>query len=145
MKELQPVKSSEVISFSLATQECMDNITPIEQNENYCTALISESGKFVYLAKGGLLEMINLPSGKRISACNFNSLNCQRTITCFSLYQNKLLVGLKCQSALSSGILCVYDPGVSRVTAAISIPSSPSSVCVIKEGGGVFGDISFLR
>ncbi|XP_065668460.1 protein ELYS isoform X2 [Hydra vulgaris] len=144
MKELQPVKFSEIITFSLATQECLDNITSIDQNEAYCSALISDSGKFVYLAKGGLLEMINLPSGKRISACNFSSINCQRTITCFSLYQNKLLVGLKCNSNISSGILCVYDPGVSRVIAAISIPSSPSSICVIKESGGVYGDVSFL-
>ena len=101
-----------------------------------CKLLSSRAGgKWAWLARNSNLEIIDPCTGNRTSAFCFghstgNASNV--AITCVTEYEykgsSKLAVGLRVGS--NEGMLCVYDPRVSKVVMAVEIPYVVSVVCV---------------
>ena len=89
-------------------------------------------GKWGWLARNSNLEIIDTSDGSRTSAFCFghSTGTTDISITCVKEYEykgsSKLAVGLKTQN--NEGMLCVFDPRVSRVVMAVDIPHV---VCIL--------------
>ena len=140
-RELCPRKS-DLKSFSASVQECLDN----NEDENVGQAQITNNGKVSLISKASSLEVVNLQNGQRNASFAFCGSDWKWKISCFCLYQKKYLIGLtNYNSNQQNGLLCIYDPGVSRVIKAINLPWNPSSICLLKEYGGAGDKHNFIR
>ena len=145
MKELKPNKKSEIVPFSISTQECLDKACLDVNVADISVGCIFESGGYACIAKGSSLEIVNVKSGHRKAAWDFSSNENKQTVTCLCQCGGKFLIGLQCHNSSQCGMICVYDPGVSRVIKAISLPSVPLSLYLIKESGGAGEKSTLLK
>lgn len=146
MKELWPNSKSDLVSFSATIQESLDKSDVNLNVPDNGLAEICEDGALACISKGCSLEIVNIKNGQRSSAFSFELQASHLQVSCFCSCQNKYLIGLKPQDeAQQSGILCLYDPGISRVVKCIKLDVVPTSICLIKEYGGAGDKSNFIR
>ena len=143
MKELSPNHRSEIISFSASVQESLDKD---EISTDIGSAEISHSGDYVCIARGSSLELVCLQNGKRTTAYSFDKDGQQWQISCFCPYQDKFLIAISPKDVKNQNhLVCVFNPGTSRVIKAIKIPHKVTSLCLLKEHGGAGDKSNFIR
>lgn len=141
MKELCPNKRSDPIPYSATVQECLD-----KDDNDVGLAKIKDGGKISFIAKGSSLEIVNLQNGSRNASFSFDKETSNWRVSCFCQYQGKYLITLVDHSPNQpKGLLCVYDPGVSRIIKAIQLPYKPTSICLLKDYGGAGDKHNFIR
>ncbi|XP_035748123.1 protein ELYS isoform X1 [Egretta garzetta] len=91
-----------------------------------------------WLARGPQLEVVKAVTGERLSAYRFRGVNDQpptvRVVKEFSWQKRTgLLVGLE---EAEGSILCLYDPGISRVVKAVVLPGRVTAIEPITNHGG---------
>ena len=145
MKELIPNKKSVLMPFALSVQEALDKTDMDSGMMHISNGCIYEYGKFACIFKGGLIEIVNIKSGLRTSACDFASPNENLIVTCVIPCKSRFVVGLRCDNTTNSGMICVYDPGVSRIIKVIKLQAVPISISIILEFGGANFQTSLLR
>ncbi|XP_033641982.1 protein ELYS-like isoform X2 [Asterias rubens] len=98
-------------------------------------------GKWSWLARHSILEVVDNSTGNRCSAFQFGRAvgESNTLITCVQQYSLKgatyLIVGLKTGS--TKGALCIFDPHTSKVILAVSIPQGVTAVEPITSTGGL--------
>lgn len=143
MKELVPNKKSRLMPFAQSVQETLDRLDVNSKGKVHITdGCIFEDGKFACVSKGNIVEVVNIKTGLRSSACDFTNKEQKLIVTCVVPCKSLFLVGLRGDS---NGMVCIYDPGVSRVMKTIKLPSVPLSMSIIRENGGSSAGTSLLR
>ena len=145
MKELVPNKKSLLIPFAASVQESLDKIDLDKDKLHMADGCIFEDGKFACISKGSVVEILNVKTGLRTSACDFTTSDEKLIVTCFKPFKSKLMIGLRCGDNPRNGVICIYDPGISRVTKTIKLPTVPISIAVIREFGGASYETSLFR
>ncbi|CAB3993861.1 ELYS-like, partial [Paramuricea clavata] len=142
LREIEPTKTSSLKLYSSSTIECLERLEGSDEVSTRIFGKSSRCGKYSWLVRGSALEVINPTSGQRLSAWRFGwssskklsfSINCVEELpTPDSLY---LLVGLQ-NMAGSSGMVCLFDPVLSRVIKAIEFPRAVTTLeCLTTSGG----------
>eukprot|EP00794_Sanderia_malayensis_P014974 gene14974-16517_t len=124
MKELKVHYTSELLPFSYNSQE---NLERSESGQLPVGQILTNHAGLAVIARGTSLEVIHTLSGTRRSACNLGLAKENVKVQCMSEFfvdhKRMLLLGLDVSAGWKrSGLLCVYDLGLSKVTRAISIP-----------------------
>lgn len=146
MKELWPNRKSDLVSFSACVQESLDKNDANVNISDSGLAEISENGTLACISKGRSVEVVNIKNGQRNSAFSFDFHLAQLQVSCFCSYQNKYLIALKHQDETQhSGMLCLFDPGISKIVKAIKLSIVPTSLCLIKAYGGAGDNSNFIR
>ncbi|XP_078336668.1 uncharacterized protein LOC111137601 isoform X2 [Crassostrea virginica] len=129
-----PHSVSPIISFTGTTTS-----TALIQND-VAIAGVSKDGAVCWLVKEAILEVMDTRSSQCLSSWKFGEIICDphAYITCVKEYQygssRRLLVGV-CYSS-SSGLLCILDLHLSKITRTIEIPQKISSLDPITNNGG---------
>ncbi|CAH3037704.1 unnamed protein product [Porites lobata] len=130
-------------SYSSVTLECLERPEVADDTESYISGGVLRGGKLAWLARGASLEVINTTTGSRQASWRFGCGIQQQRSVCISSVQElymedgpKLLVGLKGLSSGSGGVVCIFDPFVSRVIKAIEIPYPVTVVEGVTGSGG---------
>lgn len=125
------------------TVECLERPDVPDDTESYISGGVLRGGKLAWLARGATLEVINTTNGSRQASWRFGCSSQQQRSVCISSVAElhmedgaKLLVGLKKLSSGSGGIVCIFDPFVSRVIKAIEIPYPVTVVEGVTGSGG---------
>ena len=125
------------------TVECLERPNVPDDTESYISGGVLRGGKLAWLARGATLEVINTTNGSRQASWRFGCSSQQQRSVCISSVAElhmedgaKLLVGLKKLSSGSGGIVCIFDPFVSRVIKAIEIPYPVTVVEGVTGSGG---------
>lgn len=129
--------------YSSVTIECLERPDLQHDTESYISGSVLRSGKLAWLVRGATLEVINTTTGSRHASWRFGSSLKQQRLLCISSVSElrtedgtKLLVGLKDLSGVGGGIVCIFDPFVSRVIKAIEIPYPVTVVESVTGSGG---------
>ena len=141
-RECSPNSTSSLISYTRATIECL------ERSDDAAICIsggVFNAGKLTWLARGAALEVVNTKNGFRKAAWRFGrTLKSQRAVCITSVAEcpmedgaKKLVVGLKDMSGRNTGMVCLFDPYVSRVVKAIEIPYPVTVVQAVSSAGGV--------
>lgn len=139
-------------SYSSVTLECLERPDVADDTESYISGGVLRGGKLAWLARGASLEVINTTTGSRQASWRFGCGIQQQRSVCISSVQElymedgpKLLVGLKGLSSGSGGVVCIFDPFVSRVIKAIEIPHPVTVVEGVTGSGGAQASPHVLR
>lgn len=131
------------VNYSSVTIECLERPDVLDDTESYISGGVLRGGKLAWLVRGASLEVINTVTGLRHASYRFGwSLHQQRSVCISSVSELhiedgiKLVVGLKDLSGGGGGIVCIFDPFLSRVIKAIEIPYPVTVLeCVTSSGG----------
>ncbi|XP_070561837.1 protein ELYS-like [Ptychodera flava] len=131
-----PNHTSKLVAYDNAVIKALESDVGDIDNETIFGGTCKD-GKWTWLVRGQSLEVIHTSTGERQAAWCFGDEK-KVTVSCVKEYSfnncTKLLVGLKLGS---EGMLCVFDPSVSKVTIAVSIPHKVSSIEPITNVGGI--------
>ncbi|XP_032239652.1 protein ELYS isoform X2 [Nematostella vectensis] len=141
-----PNESSPLMPYSSATIENLERPDVADDSSSLISGTVFASGRFAWLARGSSLEVISTRDGSRKAACRFGShsghnnedMVISSVTECHLEDGIRLAVGLKDLSGRSGspGMVCVFNPWVSRVVRAIEIPYAVTAVeCVRPDGG----------
>lgn len=147
-----PNSITPVRSYSSVTIECLERPDVPDDTESYISGSVLRGGKLAWLVRGATLEVINTATGSRQASWRFGSSSQQQRSVCISSVNElhtedgaKLLVGLKDLSGGGGGIVCIFDPFVSRVIKAIEIPYPVTVVEGVTGSGGAHASPHALR
>ena len=142
-RECTPNSTLPLIPFCNATIECLERPTAAEDSDSRISGKVFHGGKLSWLARGSSLEVVNTDTGFRRAAWRFGWTTsgsrpvCITSVTeCLMEDSVKLVVGLKDSSSSSPGMICLFDPFLSRVIKAIEIPYPVTVVETITSSGG---------
>ena len=142
-RECTPNSTSPLISYCNATIECLERPIASEDTDSRISGRAFHGGKLSWLARGACLEVVNTITGFRRAAWRFGwNENGARSVCITSVAEfpmedgMKLVVGLKNTSGALPGMVCLFDPFVSRVIKAIEIPYPVTVVETITSSGG---------
>ncbi|XP_078375377.1 protein ELYS-like isoform X3 [Oculina patagonica] len=131
------------LNYSSVTIECLERPDVLDDTESYISGSVLRGGNLAWLVRGATLEVINTSTGSRQASYRFGwSPNQQRSVRISSVSElhvedgTKLLVGLKDLSGGGGGIVCIFDPLVSRVIKAIDVPYPVTVVEGVTGSGG---------
>lgn len=149
---LSPNGSSGLISYSSATIECLERSDLSEDISSLISGSAFNNGKLAWLARGSSLEVVNTKSGLREAAWRFGWSSKEKravTISAVAAFpmgdRDRLVVGLKDLSGGLPGMVCLFDPYVSRVIKAVVVPYPVTSLESIVGTGGGDAPPSLLR
>ncbi|XP_077998282.1 protein ELYS-like [Glandiceps talaboti] len=141
-REQIPNFTSGLSAYNAASVKALESDISDDGNDTIFGGVCND-GKWAWLVRGQTLEVIHTANGVRQTAWCFNK-DSTMTISCVREYRLnqmssrrssvRLLVGLKCRSG---GMLCVFNPYISKVTAAITIPYKVSTIEPITNVGGI--------
>ena len=138
--------------YSSVTIECLERPGVLDDTESYISGSVLRGGKLAWLVRGATLEVVNTVTGSRHASWRFGSnLQRQRSVCISSVNElhmedgTKLLVGVKDLSGTGGGIVCIFDPFVSRVIKAIEIPYPVTVVEGVTGSGGAEATPHALR
>lgn len=138
--------------YNSGTIECLERQDVPDDTESYISGRVLRGGKLAWLVRGATLEVINTVTGSRHASWRFGSSLQQQRSVCISCVNElhmedgaKLLVGLKDLSGGGGGIVCIFDPFVSRVIKAIEIPYPVTVVEGVTGSGGAQASPRALR
>ena len=104
---------------------------------------IFNAGRLTWLARGASLEMVNTKNGSRQAAWRFGWTPKTQGAVCISSVAEfpmedgvKLVVSLRDLSGRNTGMICLFDPCISRVVKAIEIPFAVTVVQAVRSAGG---------
>ena len=143
MKRACSPNSITSLNYSSVTIECLERPDVLDDTESYISGRVFRDGKLAWLVRGATLEVINPVTGLRHASYRFGWSPHQQRSVCISSVSElhiedgtKLLVGMKDLSGRGGGIVCIFDPFVSRVIKAIGIPYPVTVLeCVTSSGG----------
>lgn len=143
MKRACSPNSITSLNYSSVTIECLERPDVLDDTESYISGRVLRGGKLAWLVRGATLEVINTVTGLRHASYRFGWSPHQQRSVCISSVSElhiedgtKLVVGLKDLSGGGGGIVCIFDPFLSRVIKAIEIPYPVTVVeCVTCSGG----------
>lgn len=153
-RECSPDSTSPLISYCNATIECLERPTAAEDADSRISGQVFYGGKLSWLARGSSLEVVSTDTGFRRAAWRFGwNMNtnssrpvCITSVTEFLMENEvKLVVGLKDSSGSLPGMICLFDPFVSRVIKAVEIPYPVTTVETITSSGGAGAPAHCLR
>ncbi|KAK2553031.1 Protein ELYS [Acropora cervicornis] len=129
--------------YSSVTIECLERPDPQDDTESFISGSVLRGGKLAWLVRGATLEVVDTKTGSRQASWRFgSSLKQQRPVSISSLSELrtddgvKLLVGLKDLTGAGGGIVCIFDPFLSRVIKAIEVPYPVTVVESVTGSGG---------
>ena len=138
--------------YSSVTIECLERPDLQDDTESFISGNVLRNGKLAWLVRGASLEVINTSTGSRHASWRFGSSLKQQRLVCISSVSElrtedgtKILVGLKDLSGASGGIVCIFDPFVSRVIKAIEVPYAVTVVETVTGSGGANATPHALR
>lgn len=143
MKRACSPNSITSLNYSSVTIECLERPDVLDDTESYISGQVLRGGKLAWLVRGATLEVINTVTGLRHASYRFGWSPHQQRSVCISSVSElhiedgtKLLIGLKDLCGGGGGIVCIFDPFVSRVIKAIEVPYPVTVVeCVTSSGG----------
>ena len=134
------------------TIECLERPDLLDDTESYISGSVLRGGKLAWLVRGATLEVIDTMTGLRHASWRFgSSLKQQRSVCISSVTElhmedgRKLLVGIKDLSGAGGGVVCIFDPFVSRVIKAIEFPYPVTVVEGVTGSGGAQASPHALR
>lgn len=149
---LAPNYTSTLQSYSDSTIECLERSDVADDSTALITGSTFANGKLAWLARGSALEVVDTKTGQRSAAWRFGwSLKQKHSVTITSVVAfpmgqtHRLVVGLKDLSGSLPGMVCLFDPSVSRVIKAVVIPYPVTSLESVATGGGADAAPSLLR
>lgn len=129
--------------YSSVTIECLERPDPQDDTESFISGSVLRGGKLAWLVRGATLEVVDTKTGSRQASWRFgSSLKQQRPVNISSVSELrtddgvKLLVGLKDLTGAGGGIVCIFDPFLSRVIKAIEVPYPVTVVESVTGSGG---------
>ena len=138
-----PNWTSPLMSYSSATIECLERSDALDDTESFISGGVASGGKLAWLFRGATLEVVNVANGARQASWRFGWRVKQQRPVCITSVAElhiedgaKLLVGLKELSGSSEGIICLFDPRVSRVIKVIETPYPVAAVEGVTGSGG---------
>ena len=142
-RECAPNATSSVISYSSASLECLERSDGVDDSATRISGGIFNAGKLTWLARGASLEVVTTKNGSRQAAWRFGwSPKSQRAVCITSVAEFpmedgvKLVVGLRYLSNRNAGMICLFDPYISRVVKAIEVPFAVTVVHTVRTSGG---------
>lgn len=143
MKRACSPNSLTSLNYSSVTIECLERPDVLDDTESFISGSVLRDGKLAWLVRGATLEVINTSTGSRQASYRFGwTPNQQRSVRISSVSElyiedgTKLLVGLKDLSGGGGGIVCIFDPFLSRVIKAIEVPYPVTVVEGVTGSGG---------
>ncbi|KAJ7394682.1 Protein ELYS [Desmophyllum pertusum] len=143
MKRACSPNSITSLNYSSVTIECLERPDVLDDTESYISGGVLRGGKLAWLVRGATLEVVNTITGSRQASFRFGWRPHQQRSVCISSVSElhfedgpKLLVGLKDVSGGGGGIVCIFDPFVSRVIKAIEFPYPVTVVEGVTGSGG---------
>ncbi|XP_046849987.1 protein ELYS-like isoform X2 [Xenia sp. Carnegie-2017] len=143
LREIQPTQTSKLKLYSSSTVECLERLEGNGDTARRICGKSSRCGRYSWLFRGSALEVINPVSGCRLSAWRFGwsvGKKLSLVISCAIEYPTSngiyILVGLQ-NVTVNTGMLCVFDPVLSRVIKAIELPRSITFIEYLTTSGGV--------
>ena len=138
--------------YSSVTIECLERPDPQDDTESFISGSVLRGGKLAWLVRGATLEVVDTKTGSRQASWRFGSSLKQQRPVCISSVSElrtddgvKLLVGLKDLTGAGGGIVCIFDPFVSRVIKAIEVPYPVTVVESVTGSGGAHASPHALR
>lgn len=143
LMEIASSWTSSVKLYSNPTIECLERFESADEVSSRIAGKSSRSGKWSWLVRGSALEVVDTTSGQRLSAWRFGWSSTKKlpyTISCVEEFPFSdglyLVVGLKSTTASSAGMVCLFDPVLSRVIKAIEVPLAVTNVESLVTSGG---------
>lgn len=149
---LAPNCTSSLKSYSNSTLECLERPEVAEDSTTLISGSVFANGKLAWLARGSALEVVDAKTGQRTAAWRFGWSAGQKravTISCVAAFPmdhtDRLVVGLQDLSGSLPGMVCLFDPHVSRVIKAVVMPYPVTSLETVLTRGGADAPPSLLR
>lgn len=152
LRDIDSNWTSSVKLYSSPTIECLERLDTTDETTSRISGRCSRSGKWSWLVRGSALEVVDPSSGQRLSAWRFgwsSTRTLSYSISCIEEFTSSnglyLVVGLRSTTSSSSGMVCLFDPILSRVIKAIQIPRAVTAVESVTTSGGANAPTHSIR